>query len=34
MPLCYAEQNQIAFGQELRTKQHREKKKGCTLESL
>jgi hypothetical protein len=32
MPLCYSEQNQIAFGQELRTKQHR--KTACTLESV
>lgn len=32
MPLFYAEQNQIASGQELRTKQHR--KTACTLESV
>jgi hypothetical protein len=31
MPLCYAEQNQIACGQELRAMQHR--KTACTLES-
>jgi hypothetical protein len=32
MPLCYAEQNQIAFGQELKTEQPR--KTACTLESV
>jgi hypothetical protein len=32
MPLCYAEQNHIATGQELKTKQHR--KTACTLKSV
>jgi len=32
MPLCYSKKNQTAFGQELRTTQHR--KPACILESV